>query len=365
MKILYFIDHLRRDGTQFALKQLVEGLAARGHEQVVVCLNATWNESLVDSLRGAGAEVRGVGKGAVLSGMGLLPLWWWLRRRRFDVAVTLLFGSDTIGRALARSLAVPRIVSSVRARNVHYTSWQRWLVRNTMRWADAVVINSASVRDFAISEEGAPSNRITVIPNGVRVEDYGEPLDQASLRAELNVPPDGWLLGSVGRLTNQKGFDVLLHALSLLPHRDIHLLVLGTGEQEGTLRTLAASLSLQDRVYFAGYRYDVPRLLGALDLYVHAARFEGMPHTLLEAMAARCPVVATAVDGICSLIDDEVHGWLVPPENPNALAAAIHVALGDPMERHRRAAAAQERVAMHFSVEAMVAAWESILMDRS
>ncbi len=365
MNILYLIDHLRPDGTQHVLSQLVDGLAVRKHNQTVVCLNDSWDGALVGRLREAGADVRIIGKLALATGSGLLSVWRWLGRAQFDVAITLLFASDVIGRALARAAGVPRIVSSLRARNVHYASWQRSLVRSTMRWADAVVINSAYFRDFAIAEEGAPPERIHVIPNGVRVEDYSAPLTQASLRAELGLPPNGWLLGSVGRLTDQKGFDVLLRALSLLPRRDINLLLVGTGEQEASLRALAATLGLQNRVHFAGYRHDVPRLLGALDLYVHPARFEGMPNTLLEAMAACCPIVASSVDGICDLIEDGVHGWLVPAENASPLAQAIQGALSDPAEMQRRAVAAQQRVAIHFSVEAMVGAWERVLSGKT
>src|SRR5207253_3979008 len=135
------------------------------------CLNDSWDDVLVSRLREVGAEVRIVGKPALVSGIGLLLLWRWICRGRFDVAATLLFASDTIGRALARAAGVPRIVSSLRARNVHYTSWQRWLVRHTMCWADVVVINSMYVRDFAVAEEGAHPDRIHVIPNGVYVGD--------------------------------------------------------------------------------------------------------------------------------------------------------------------------------------------------
>src|SRR5438093_5430486 len=149
MRIVYFIDHLRRDGTQIVLEQLVDGLAARGHEQAVVCLNDSWDTSLVARLRKLGAEVRVIGKLALVNGVGLLGLWSWLRRRRFDAAVTLLFASDVLGRPLARGARIPRIVSSLRARNVNYSWWQRRLARYTMRWADAVIINSASVREFA------------------------------------------------------------------------------------------------------------------------------------------------------------------------------------------------------------------------
>src|SRR2546426_2615027 len=245
MNILYFIDHLRPDGTQRVLKQLVEGLAARGHKQTVVCLNASWDDELVAFLRKTQANVRIVGKLPLVSGYGLLSLWHWLRQERFDVAVSLLFVADLVGRTLARAARIPRIISSLRARNVDYPSWKRWLARQTMVWANAVIINSAATRDFAIAEEGAPANQIYLIPNGVSVEDYRHPMCRAALRAEFGLEADRCLVGSVGRLMHQKGFDVLLHALSFLPHIDINLLLAGTGEHEARLRTLAITLGLQ------------------------------------------------------------------------------------------------------------------------
>src|SRR5437867_652706 len=154
MRIVFFIDHLRHDGAQRVLKQLVEGLSARGHEQAIVCMDDSRDDSLVAALRAARAEVRVIGRVPLLCGYGMLLTWRWLRRQRFDVAVTLLFIADAFGRPLAWAARVPRIVSSIRARNTNYPSWKRFVVRQTMRLADIVVINSNSIRDFAITEEG-------------------------------------------------------------------------------------------------------------------------------------------------------------------------------------------------------------------
>ena len=101
---------------------------------------------------------------------------------------------------------------------------------------------------------------------------------------------------------------------------DFNLVVFGAGEEEASLRTLALKLGLESRVRFAGYRRDLPSLLGALDLYVDPARFEGMPNALLEAMAAACPIVATAVDGNRELIEDGKHGWLGTAGGPSVLS---------------------------------------------
>ena len=364
MKIVYFIDHLRPDGTQTVLRQLVEGLASRGHDQMVICLNDSWDSELVQRLRMAGADVRIVGKIWLATGYGLLSIFRWLRSARFDVAITLLFVSDVVGRVLATKARIPRIITSLQTRNIDYTFLQRWLVRATMGAADTVVINNTNNREFAIAEEGARQDRIVFIPNGVCAEDYTTSIDQASLRAKLGLLPSGKLLGSVGRLTWQKGFDVLLHAFSLLADKGLNLVIFGVGEEDAKLRALAAKLKVQARVHFAGYHRDVPQVLGALDLYVHSSRFEGMPIALLEAMAAGCPIVASSVDGNRDLIEDGVHGWLVPREDHVMFAKAIEDALGDSVEARRRAAAARQRVHDHFSIETILSSWEKLLVGR-
>jgi glycosyltransferase involved in cell wall biosynthesis len=364
MKIAFFIDNLRGDGTQRALTQLVQGLALRGHSQKVLCLNDSFDEAIVNQLRNTPVEVRIVGKPALASGYGLMSIRSWLKRERFDTVVTMLFAADVIGRFLAQWTGVPRIISSLRARNVNYSWLQRWLVRVTMEAADAVIVNSPNSREFAMNVEGVRPDRLFFIPNGIKVTDYAQPVGQGLLREELGLPSHGHLLGSVGRLTRQKGIDILLNALSLIGNSDFHLVIFGTGGDEARLRDLAVNLGLESRVHFAGYRRDLPIVLGALDLYVHPARFEGMPNAVLEAMAAACPIVATKVDGILELVEDGVHGWLVPPDEPEALAKAMSAVLNNVDEARRRGAAAQRRVADHFTIEKMVSSWEKILVGK-
>jgi glycosyltransferase involved in cell wall biosynthesis len=364
MKIVYFIDHLRPDGTQTVLAQLVTGLAARGHQQTVFCLNDSWDRELLDRLRAASADVRVIGKVALVSGYGLVSMWRWLRRAQFDVAITLLFVSDVVGRVVARLAKVPRIVSSIRTRNVDYSSLQLWLVRSTMNSAEAVIINSAHVRDFAVNNEGAPPDRVYVIPNGVCIGDYNTVADGHSLRSGFGLSTSSKLVGSVGRLTWQKGFDMLLKAVSLLNGQSMDLLIAGVGEEEKSLRSLSEKLGVQKRVHFIGYHRNIPSFLRSLDLYVHPARFEGMPNAVVEAMAAACPIVATDVDGTRELIQDGKHGWLVPPEDPAALASALREALGNLDEARKRGTTAQRRVAEHFSIEKMVSSWEDVLSGK-
>ncbi|MFQ3661410.1 MAG: glycosyltransferase [Chloroflexaceae bacterium] len=361
MNVLFCIDHLRGDGTQRVLCQIVAGLAGRGHRLSVLCLNDSWDSHVLEDLHRSGASVRILGKSGLINGYGLAKVSRWMRRESFDAVVTMLFWSDVIGRILARRAGIPRLVSSIRARNVNYAPWQLLLVRATMPLADVVVVNSRQIAAFAVAGEGARPESVVYIPNGVDASLYTQPVSRAALRAELGVRADTTLIGSVGRLTYQKGFDVLLQALARPGLEAVHLLLAGAGEELERLRILAHSLGIDQRVHFAGYRRDVQQWLGALDLYVHPSRFEGTPNILLEAMAAGCPIVATNIDGNSEILTDGQHGWLVPHDHPLALADAIRTALETPVEARRRSLAAQERARQSFSIPPMVDAWEKVL----
>lgn len=360
MKIIYFIDHLRQDGTQKVLNQLVAGFAKRGHYQAVVCLNGSWDEAGLRYLRENGAAVRIVGKLPILLGYGLFSLRKWLRVEGFEFAVTFLFVSDVIGRTLAKLSGIPCIISSIQNRDVNYAEWQHWMVRKTMRWVNAVHVCSHSLVDYAI-EEGAKSKRIVVIPHSIDAEELRALVDNSKILQEFALSPEDMVIGSVGRLTYQKGYDVLLRALSLLENKHVHLLLVGTGEALESLKEEVYRNKLIGRVHFAGYRRDVPDLLAVMDVYVQPSRFEGMPLAVLEAMVAGRPIVASSVDGICELIEDGIHGWLVPPEDTNILAGAIDAALSDPYEAKRRGAAARMRAIENFNTEEMVNSWENML----
>ena len=134
-------------------------------------------------------------------------------------------------------------------------------------------------------------------------------------------------------------------------------LIAGDGPQRKELENLAAHLGLTGRVSFLGWRDDAVELLGALDIFCMSSRWEGCPMVLLEAMAMRCPVVATDIGGVREIVINEETGLLVAPGDPEALADAVLRLLAADAERERMGAAGRQRVEQHFGVEDMLAAY--------
>lgn len=186
--------------------------------------------------------------------------------------------------------------------------------------------------------------------------------DPAAKRRELGLPLSAPLLGSVGRLTRQKGFDVLLHAFSqvLARHPDAYLLIAGVGPEQESLRHTIAELGLVDRAILAGSRSDVEELLRIMDVFVSSSRFEGLPAVILESMASGTPVVATKTSGTVEIVRDNDTGLLVPPEDPEALAAALHAMLTSPERAKAMASNAERMVREEFSFEAAARRHEEV-----
>ncbi|HLQ65838.1 MAG TPA: glycosyltransferase [Candidatus Limnocylindrales bacterium] len=189
---------------------------------------------------------------------------------------------------------------------------------------DAIAAISGGVRD-ALVASGVSAARIRVIPSGIDLAPFDAPFDRAAARRALGLAPDDVLAIQVAALAPHKSQTTLLHAFALLRGRAPRLRawIAGEGDLRSALLAEHGSLGLGDRVRFLGFREDVVTLLRASDLFVLSSYLEGLGTSILDAMAAGLPVVATRVGGIPEAVADGVTGFLVPPLDPPALAEAL------------------------------------------
>lgn len=362
VKIVFIIDSLRRHGTQRFLTHLVWGLRELGYRQEVIVLNVAGEPDIEQALSVAGCAITRIGKRALLFG----GIGWWrlvasLKQSHPDVVMTMLDFADTLGRPAARLAGCKAIVTSLRARNLAKPSWQRWIDRKTIRWADRVVFNSGQVVDYARQHEGILDEQVVVIPNGVEDLFVRSGGLRRGYRQQLGLEPETILLGSVGRLYPQKNLSLLLNACAnLSTFRQWKVLVLGDGPERKRLLSLARELRLADRLICLGARDDVEGWLAAMDIFAHTANFEGMPNAVMEAMAMRLPVVATDVDGTRDLIEEGTSGYLLPPGDINGFAERIGELIENPGLARRLGEKGYRDVLERFGMARMIEAYDHL-----
>lgn len=361
MNLVCLIDSLAMGGAQKHLVQLMRGMIARGHRGRVFCLNAEAHPTFLAALRQAGVEVTVWGSERILTGRALCELRRLAQREPITALVCFLTYSTILGRMAARWLRLP-VVTCLQARNCENHVWQRWLLRMTAQWNTCTVSNSKSAIAFAAVHEGIASDSALYLPNGIEpcperltIPDWSS-VGLPQLNGRLVV-------GSVGRLHAQKGFDLLLPAVARLKEDfpALALLLVGQGPQEAELRRLALRLGLKESVCFAGERSETTAIVANLAAYVQPSRYEGMPNALMEAMAAGVPCVASAVDGNAELITSGRNGLLVPPEDVDSLCGALREILSDPEKARVLGAAGRRTMRDSFSLETMIESYEKLL----
>lgn len=207
--------------------------------------------------------------------------------------------------------------------------------------------------------------RAVVLHPAVNLERFRRgAIDQQAARRGLGIPADAPLVGTVGRLTEQKGFGYFLEAAALVRQQmpRTRFLLIGSGEQEAALRAQAAQLGLDDCLQFMGARPDVEQLLGMFDLFVSSSLWEGLPAVILESMATGIPVVATDIPGTREVLTSGENGRLVPPKDARSLAGAVVELMRDDLQRQQLVAQAFQAVE-RFSFHAAAAQHERLYQD--
>jgi glycosyltransferase involved in cell wall biosynthesis len=282
---------------------------------------------------------------------------------RADVLCCHGYKADILGGLTARRMGVPAIaVSRGWTGENRRVQLYDFLDRRMLRFMDRVVCVSGAQAE-RVKRAGVRAERISVIHNAVEMNRFARPVPTGRALLRHYFPATvSRIVGAAGRLSPEKGFSVLVAAARSVLQADPRagVIIFGDGVLRGALERQIGEQGLAGRCVLAGFRTDLDQLVPALDLMVLPSYTEGLPNIVLEALAASVPVVATAVGGTPEIIDDGVHGFLVPAGNATALARRILQVLRDEGQRRQMGARGRRRVATQFSFEAQSTRYQQL-----
>lgn len=359
-RILQIIPTLDRAGAEKQMTLLATRLP-RDEFEVHVCALTRGGPLLVDLRRG-GVPATVIGKRWKLD-----PQAYWRLKRHVarlgpDLIHTWLFAANSYGRAAGIACGVEHLVAGERC----VDPWKGWtelaidrcLARRTAR----IVAPSGGVREFYV-QHGLPADKMLVIPNAVEPP-QPSPTTRQQVLAELGLPENSHLVAMVGRLWPQKRIKDAIWAADLLKRirNDVHLLIIGEGPHWDRLRRFRDQVEIRDNVHFLGHRDDVPRLMPHFDLLWSTSAYEGQSNSIMEAMAAGVPVVATDIAGTRDLVLHGKTGYLIPVGKPGRAVITKYTdrILNDAHLARRLGEAARERMLKQFTVEKMVARYADL-----
>ncbi|MEX2187964.1 MAG: glycosyltransferase family 4 protein [Pirellulales bacterium] len=238
--------------------------------------------------------------------------------------------------------------------------------RFSLRWMKYVIAVSEDIRSQVL-KFGVRADRCTVVPNAIDSDTFQPRNNKSLAKQQLGISEHGLVVGAVGRLSEEKGFDLLIRAVDRLHHEGhpIELIIVGEGPARDRLEREISMCMHPQQIRLLGHCADVMSIYDAMDVFALSSLREGLPNVLLEALAMQIPIVATRIAGIPNVVDDGQSGLLVPPGDEAALAAAIRRLLVDEQLRERVAAAgrncAVERFSFRKRMETIRAIYDRVL----
>ena len=291
-----------------------------------------------------------------------------LRMQRFDIVHTHCSLAGAVGRVLARRFKVPHVLFSVHAFASHdyQPAWRKRLFLMIERWLDRYtdyyLVSTGVTKQQIVAKRISTADRVSVVPLGIDILALPLDAERPRARARLGLADDALTVATAGRLEQQKGVIYLLRAFARV-HAALpaaRLVIFGDGPLYSALRAETDRLGLDCVVVFAGWRTDLDVLLPGCDVFCLPSLWETFGYVLLEAMAARLPIVATRVDGIPEVTGDGQCALLVPPANAGALAAALIALLKDGAQRAMLAELGRQRVERGYTLARMIGRFEDL-----
>ena len=370
IKILHVLDSLAIGGMERVVIDVVNGLDPQRFDQAVCCLSRKGEAAqyLVESVRCIDLE-----KGANADYLMPVKIARVFRELQPDIVHTQSWsGVDAAIAKLIRGRG--RLVHSEHGRNlphIYSEPLKRKIARRALyHFADAVFAISNEVRDYYCRETGFPARRMSVIPNGIDMQRI-DGIDIGGVRQELGIDADDFVIGTVARLDMTKDTMTLARAFagfyreeqSLGAKPGLKLLVVGDGDQKAALEKFIVEQELKSAVIFTGLRQDVPRLLGAMDVFALSSLSEGLPITVLEAMVGRLPVVATHVGALPELVEEGVTGFLVEPKQADVMAARFAKLYRNRELTRQFGRIARRKVEREYNLDRMLQRYEELYLQ--
>jgi len=368
MDIVFLADHLVRGGSERQLARIAATLKRRGWKVGIITMLES--HEFVDYLK---AEEIPLYECSSATYLHKLPPFLMTFRMIFkliqwrpSVLVTFNYFGDITGRICGRIAGVRAIISSLRTAYVK-TPMRERIYRHTECLIDITASNSHAGINYMTSRRILTPMKTVVIPNGIEAADFPCAASREEARAEFSFPPDAFVWLAVGNLRAAKDYPTLLAASEACAAANGRFRLIVAGDGDELMPSLLATvdrLGLRGKVDFLGVRMDIPRLLRACDAFVLSSAWEGMPNTVMEAMASGVPVVSTNAGGVRELLVEGECGFIVPTGEPKALAERMIalMAMGQ-AERQGLGEAGRARIARYFDNEPVADRWETLILQ--
>lgn len=368
-RIVHLIYRLDTGGMEHILASVIAG-TRESYEHIIIAIEGLGKMAADPSLDGISCF--SIEKRPGKDWGHYLRLWRLLRKLRPHLVQTYNLGTIDLA-PVAKSLGGVIVVHAEHGRDNSDpggTSRKYRLLRRGMSlFVDYYIVVSRDLLSWMVHSLGISSDRIFYIPNGIDYSHLSRAMEAKASRDTVvaDVSSSPIVIGSVGRLDPVKDHVNLLHAFRYLKDSirlpstmDLRLVIVGDGKERRRLESLVTELGLSRNVDLVGMQDDIGGYLSRFDIFVLSSRAEGMPLTVLEAMAVALPVVATRVGAIPEIVSDGRTGFIVPPENPRAMASALAKYIADTELRRQHGGAGLRRVRQEFGLQPMLAGYRKL-----